>query len=242
MSTSPLRSAAAILVTGALVTRFFAPSPMLLGACLLLLLAGALASSRQPAGAEQFSPIYASGIANGLAYGVAAVQGRRAYMEDMHRIVGFEDESAADAVGMTHFFAVFDGHGGKRAAASAHEHLVSNLLHELSRAQADSGTSGSFSGSSSVLDGAAVDAFHRTDAAFLRHAAARGIPDGSTAVTCMIQMSAAGGGGGRRDRRLLVANLGDSRCVMVRVQTRPRVPSIGRPGRLTSERCARARV
>ena len=38
-----------------------------------------------------------------------------------------------------------------------------------------------------MLDGAAVDAFHRTDAAFLRQAAARGMPDGSTAVTCMLQ-------------------------------------------------------
>ena len=88
---------------------------------------------------------------------------------------------------------------------------------------------------SCVLDGAAVDAFHRTDAAFLRQAAARGLPDGSTAVTCMIQDISCGddadGGGGdirgtgggcsgssacsKSDRRLLVANLGDSRCVMV---------------------------
>ena len=119
---------------------------------------------------------------------------------------------------MTHFFAVYDGHGGKRAAAWAHAHLVSNLLTELARAL-PLGEGDTLSG---VLDGAAVDAFHRTDAAFLRHAATRGFPDGSTAVTCMIQAiasgggaSGGGGGGGRSDRRLLVANLGDSRCVMV---------------------------
>ena len=81
----------------------------------------------------------------------------------------------------------------------------------------------------------------------MRQAAARGIPDGSTAVTCIIQAigengsdrslhsdsgngsgssldrdggSGAcgnrGGGGSKMERRLLVANLGDSRCVMVR--------------------------
>ena len=226
-----LRSAAAVFVAGALVTRFLTPSPMLLSAFLLLFFAGTLATARQPAGAEQFSPVYTRGVANGLSYGVAAVQGRRAYMEDMHRIVDFADEPAAAGVGMTHFFSVFDGHGGKRAAAWAHTHLVSNLLLELTRSRAEAGGSvgsvggGSGAGGSSasgVLDGAAVDAFHRTDAAFLRQAAARGIPDGSTAVTCMIQTAAAaGGGGGRSDRRLLVANLGDSRCVMVRARFWP---------------------
>ena len=38
------------------------------------------------------------------------------------------------------------------------------------------------------------------------------MPDGSTAVTCMLQPPAAPGG----PRRLLVANLGDSRCCLVR--------------------------
>ena len=52
-------------------------------------------------------------------------------MEDMHQIVDFEGQSSAEKVGMTHFFAVFDGHGGKRAAAWAHANLVTNLLLEL---------------------------------------------------------------------------------------------------------------
>ena len=174
-------------------------------------------------------------------------------MEDMHQIVDFEEQPAAAAVGMTHFFAVFDGHGAARAAAWAHAHLVPNLLQELSSAatggkSATGGSPGSAAASampaesaSDILDGAAVDAFHRTDSTFLRQAAARGIPDGSTAVTCMIQCpdaasadsangggggtggSSSSGGGGRSgsgsqsgERRLLVANLGDSRCVMVR--------------------------
>ena len=124
-------------------------------------------------------------------------------------------------------------HGGKRAAAWAHANLVNNLLSELSRAL-PLGKEDTLSG---VLDGAAVDAFHRTDANFLRHASTRGIPDGSTAVTCMIQAIASGasggGGSGKSDRRLLVANLGDSRCVMVR--DRPR----GQHARVATRSCLR---
>lgn len=203
------------------VSRYIAPSPTLL-ACVLLGAILLIGCSRQRVGAEQFAPVYLSGAAAGLPYGVAAVQGRRAYMEDMHQIVNFEDRPEADAANLTHFFAVFDGHGGKRAAAWAHAHLVSNLLLELARARTE-GAAGSGTDSSplsvdactGMLDGAAVDAFHRTDAAFLRQAAARGMPDGSTAVTCMVQALDARAGG-KADRRLLVANLGDSRCVMVR--------------------------
>lgn len=115
---------AAILLVSILVARYVSPfqSPTLIIAGALLL-AFVLASSRQPAGVEQFSPIYTSSIAAGLQYGVAAVQGRRAYMEDMHQIVGFDEDSAADGggggVGMTHFFAVFDGVRHSRLATAA---------------------------------------------------------------------------------------------------------------------------
>ena len=221
---------------------------LVIGLTTLFLLAG----SPPAGGAEQFSPVYTSGVASGLQYGVAAVQGRRPYMEDMHQVADFDDEPAAANVGMTHFFAVFDGHGGKRAAAWAHAHLVQNLLQELKSGggarhgggDADGNAENSSSTpSATALDAAAVDAFHRTDAAFLKQAALRRIPDGSTAVTCMVQTvggggggsssessngadaaaaAANGGGGGggggaaKAERRLLVANLGDSRCVMVR--------------------------
>ena len=55
-----------------------------------VLLTFLLATSRPSTGAEQFSPVYTAGMASGLQYGVAAVQGRRPYMEDMHQIVDFE--------------------------------------------------------------------------------------------------------------------------------------------------------
>lgn len=204
-----------VVLVGLLMRNFFSPVVVLVSCSLLL--AFLLASSQQPPSIEQCPPVYNSGVAAGLRYGVAAVQGRRPYMEDMHRVVDFHDEPAAIKQRLHAFFAVFDGHGGKRAAAWAHTHLVSNLLHHLGRAEAEADDS-----SPSVLDNAAVDAFHATDTAFLKHAAARGIPDGSTAVTCMIQRvgpphtADAPASSSRSDRRLLVANLGDSRCVMVR--------------------------
>jgi len=174
-----------------------------------------------PGGAEQFTPVYASSVVAGLQSGVASIQGRRQYMEDMYQTVAFDthEQPAAAGVGLTHFFAVFDGHGGKRAAAWAHQHLVPNLLRELAQGAAlPPGKPAE--ACAEALDSAAVDAFHKTDAEFLRHAATRGIPDGSTAVTCMIQATETQGastlGGAKVERRLLVANLGDSRCVMVR--------------------------
>ena len=194
-----------------------------------------LVGSRPPQRAEQFAPVYTSGSVVGLQYGVAAVQGRRPYMEDMYRVEDFEGEPAASAQQLLAFFGVFDGHGGKRAASWARSNLVSNLLLELTHARSKGkGDDGSHS-PSDVLDDAAVDAFHRTDAAFLRNAAAQGIPDGSTAVTCMIQgvgpsQSVNGtSGGARSDRRLLVANLGDSRCVMVCATARTPNPPTPRP-------------
>lgn len=156
---------------------------------------------------EAFSPIYQTENASGLKWGVASVQGRRPHMEDMYQAAGFDHRTDAKAarLGLTHFFAVYDGHGGKRAAAWAHEHLVANLL----ETRMDPDDHGDVA---DALDEASVQAFLQTDREFLSHAALRGMPDGSTAVTCMLQPPAAPGG----PRRLLVANLGDSRCCLVR--------------------------
>ena len=179
---------------------------------IFMFVAISLGKQRKP-GAEQFAPVYLAQTALGLRYGVASVQGRRQYMEDMHQAVGFDaSQQAASAVGLTHFFAVFDGHGGKRAASWAHTHLVPAVLKEL--AGWSSGRSPDAPApDQSTLDNAVISAFHSTDRDFLETALQQGIPDGSTAVTAMIQEPAPGT---RKERRLLVANLGDSRCVMVR--------------------------
>jgi hypothetical protein len=73
-----------------------------------------------PSESEAFSPVYHGDDASGLKWGVASVQGRRPHMEDMYQAEGFGGPAAsgpqsagraADAarLGLTHFFAVFDG-------------------------------------------------------------------------------------------------------------------------------------
>jgi len=205
---------------GFLVARHFELSPSVV--MLLTLFAVLLFGSKRPAGAaEHFTPVFVSSVVAGLQAGVASIQGRRQYMEDIHQTIAFNahEQPNAARVGLTHFFAVYDGHGGKRAAAWAQQHLVSNLLRELAQDAAPP-PGASSKECAEFLDSAVVDAFHRTDADFLRHAASRGIPDGSTAVTCMIQSTETHGvstlGSAQVERRLLIANLGDSRCVMVR--------------------------
>mmetsp|Transcript_37861 Transcript_37861/g.99373 ORF Transcript_37861/g.99373 Transcript_37861/m.99373 type:complete len:344 (+) Transcript_37861:84-1115(+) len=200
-----------LVALGTLLRVYFGVS-LLLIAVLGLLLCCVFAGS-SPNAMEQFVPIYRPGTADGLKWGVAAVQGRRPYMEDMHQVVHFHDgegaftegAAAADRVGLTHFFAVFDGHGGKRAAEWAHANLVGNLLKELMGSSLGKGDA------HRCLETSATAAFVKTDAEFLRQAKLREMPDGSTAITCMLQQLPGSSGG----RRLLVANLGDSRAVLV---------------------------
>ena len=117
-------------------------------------------------------------------------------------------------VGLTHFFSVFDGHGGKRAAAWAHAHLLPNLLRALGSKEEGKERHLVLSNGKTApppdLDRACVSAFLSTDREFLQQAMQRSIPDGSTAVCCMLQHGAVG------SRRLLVANLGDSRAALIR--------------------------
>jgi len=130
----------------------------------------------------------------------------------MHQVVNFSGDGAhpesasAEAMGLTHFFGVYDGHGEKRAAEWAHAKLVDNLMREIS----SSGTAAA-EDRRKALDSCASAAFLRTDAEFLRQALQRGMPDGSTAITCMLQTQP----GPPAQRRLLVANVGDSRAVLV---------------------------
>lgn len=185
---------------------YFGFSPLLILATLLLMSLCFLGSKSQ---AEQFTPIFHTEVSSGLRWGVASVQGRRPHMEDMFQAVGLVDSPDENActkaakLGLSHFFAVYDGHGGKGAAAWAVDRLLPNLLDTRNPASADPDT---------ALDEATVQAFLKTDREFLRHAALNGMPDGSTAVTCLLQPPATPDG----PRRLLVANLGDSRVCVVR--------------------------
>lgn len=173
LRTPPL---ALIIGVGIFGARYFGFSAVSI--ILVLFLLFLLSSRRQAGGAEPFTPIFDSSVVAGLRAGVASIQGRRQYMEDMHQAVAFDphDQPAAARVGLTHFFAVYDGHGGKRAAAWAHKHLVSNLLRVLERGSKAHGRlaeGASADECADVLDAAAVDAFHRTDAGGSHRHAAR---------------------------------------------------------------------
>ena len=167
--------------------------------------------NEHPGGGEHAEPINEGGVADGLSWGVAAIQGRRPYMEDMFLVRQFArgDDSAALDVGLTHFVSVFDGHGGKRAAEWAHKNLLPKLLANIAQER----TPGELGAAAraEVLDAACTRAFVETDGDFLKFAARSAIPDGSTAVTCMVQRGSSAG-----ERQLLVANLGDSRAALVR--------------------------
>mmetsp|Transcript_32248 Transcript_32248/g.75158 ORF Transcript_32248/g.75158 Transcript_32248/m.75158 type:complete len:349 (-) Transcript_32248:757-1803(-) len=163
-------------------------------------------------GTEVVAPVYDEGNASGLQWGASALQGRRPYMEDIWQVAHAAEpilraSGVAERVGLTHFFAVYDGHGGKRAATWTQKNLLPTVLSTLS-AKVQHGERGG----EEALDEACRDGFLAADSQFVRYAAQNAIPDGTTAVCCMLQRSR-----WRADPpRLLVANVGDSRCAMVR--------------------------
>jgi hypothetical protein len=101
--------------------QFLGVSPLFMLGCLLLFLC-CLSGGRGAPGREQVPPLHESGLMDGVHWAATAIQGRRPYMEDMHQAASLAD--SCGSAGLTHFFAVFDGHGGKRAAAWAQAHLL----------------------------------------------------------------------------------------------------------------------
>ncbi|KAJ1627652.1 phosphatase 2C-like domain-containing protein [Pavlovales sp. CCMP2436] len=181
-------------------------------------------------GPERTPPLFdEQTIGNGLAFGVAAVQGGRPYMEDMYQVVSFSPANgtkpsgggtgagantttiqspAANALGLVNFFAVYDGHGGKLAAQYVHKHLVSRVVAAMEQhLPANAGSAlESLSAQEALLGKSLREGFLQADEAFIRGAAKLGLSDGSTAISAMLQ----------RNGVLTVANVGDSRCALVR--------------------------
>ena len=108
----------------ATLRQLFNLSPAFLVFCVGVLFC-VLSGGRGAPGREQVPPLHESGLVDGVHWAVTAIQGRRPYMEDMHQAAPLAD--SCGAAGLTHFFAVFDGHGGKRAAAWAQAHLLRKL-------------------------------------------------------------------------------------------------------------------
>lgn len=120
-------------------------------------------------------------------YGVSHAVGRRPYMEDRHLIKG-NLSGRSDAS----FYAIFDGHGGSRAAefcvARMATHLVSHVPFVTRPVSA------------------LTHAFVKTDEEFLSVAKSsfRPMDDGTTATAALVL-----------GNKIWVANAGDSRCILV---------------------------
>jgi len=142
-----------LCVIGTLLVMFWYNFSPLLILTTLLIFALAAGKLSNPA-RETVPPVYKEGDAAGLRWGVSAIQGRRPYMEDLHQVAHFApwgslraggsahhdgaDAATAGAIGaasvdLTHFFAVYDGHGGKRAAIWARNTLVKHILTILAK-------------------------------------------------------------------------------------------------------------
>ncbi|XP_008285442.1 integrin-linked kinase-associated serine/threonine phosphatase 2C-like isoform X2 [Stegastes partitus] len=135
---------------------------------------------------------------------VAARRGEREEMQDAH--VMLPDMSSClptlpGHVSRVSYFAVFDGHGGARASQFAAEHLHHTLAKKF--------PTGDPENMDKLIKKCLLDTFRQTDEEFLKKASSQkpAWKDGSTA-TCVLVV----------DDMVYVANLGDSRAVLCRME------------------------
>ncbi|KAK2846512.1 hypothetical protein Q5P01_009511 [Channa striata] len=135
---------------------------------------------------------------------VAARRGEREEMQDAHMLL--PDMSSClsalpSQVSRVSYFAVFDGHGGARASRFAAEHLHHNLAKKF--------PSGDTENLDKLIKKCLLDTFRLTDEDFLKKASSQkpAWKDGSTA-TCVLVV----------EDVVYVANLGDSRAVLCRME------------------------
>ncbi|XP_036392796.1 integrin-linked kinase-associated serine/threonine phosphatase 2C isoform X1 [Megalops cyprinoides] len=135
---------------------------------------------------------------------VAARRGEREEMQDAHVLLpDFSTcfPSMPPQVSRLAYFAVFDGHGGSRASRFAAEHLHKILAQKFPRGEVEN--------LDKLVKRCLLDTFKQTDEDFLKQASSQkpAWKDGTTA-TCMLVV----------DDMLYVANLGDSRALLCRVE------------------------
>ncbi|XP_036413945.1 integrin-linked kinase-associated serine/threonine phosphatase 2C [Colossoma macropomum] len=135
---------------------------------------------------------------------VAARRGEREEMQDAHVLL--PDLSASVQTLPSHvsrlaYFAVFDGHGGARASQFAAENLHQTLISKFPKGEVEN--------LDKLVKKCLLDSFRQTDEDFLKKASSQkpAWKDGSTA-TCLLAV----------DDVLYVANLGDSRAVLCRME------------------------
>ncbi|XP_051522301.1 integrin-linked kinase-associated serine/threonine phosphatase 2C isoform X3 [Myxocyprinus asiaticus] len=135
---------------------------------------------------------------------VAARRGEREEMQDAHVLLPDMTASVMNLpsqVSRLAYFAVFDGHGGARASQFAAENLHLTLACKFPK--------GDVENLEKLVRKCLLDTFRQTDEDFLKKASSQkpAWKDGSTA-TCVLVV----------DDVLYVANLGDSRAVLCRLE------------------------
>jgi protein phosphatase 1L len=122
-----------------------------------------------------------------IPYSSSTTSGQRQYMEDRTLI----QSKLLDEEGSS-FYAVFDGHGGSNAAEFCVEHLLEYLLQDPDY-------------KTKPIE-ALINAFQQLDKTFISYANScfPAINDGTTVISVLV-----------KDHHLYVANLGDSRAILV---------------------------
>ncbi|KAN0064410.1 Protein phosphatase 2C 2 [Thecaphora frezii] len=142
----------------------------------------------------------ASGEDDTLLYAVSEMQGWRISMEDAHATILNLDEKTGDE--KASFFAVYDGHGGKTVANFTGETLHKRLAETEAYKQGD-------------YPAALKRAFLQTDEDFLGDENWKHDPSGCTAVAALLVAGPKTDNPSEKTaRQIIVANAGDSRCVL----------------------------
>ncbi|XP_075425636.1 integrin-linked kinase-associated serine/threonine phosphatase 2C isoform X2 [Ascaphus truei] len=142
---------------------------------------------------------------------VAERRGEREELQDAHTICDLsqECEPLPAHISRLSYFAVFDGHGGSRAARYAAHNLHRNLAKKLPQ--------GDGSSMEKAMKRCLLDAFKQTDEEFLKQAASQKPTwkDGTTAICVLVA-----------DNILYIANLGDSKALLCRINEETQKPTV----------------
>ncbi|CAM6129818.1 unnamed protein product [Calypogeia fissa] len=138
---------------------------------------------------------------DGPYYGISCKKGRREILEDTHKAVPDLHGDPGQA-----FFGVFDGHGGRKAADFAAEHLVHKITEAIESSQEGEGS----------IEAAVRSGYLAADAEFLEQR----VSSGASCVTAIV-----------KDGYMVVANAGDCRAVLSRAGTAEALTSDHRAGR-----------
>ncbi|KAK9462455.1 phosphatase 2C-like domain-containing protein, partial [Lipomyces oligophaga] len=126
-----------------------------------------------------------------LIFGTSCMQGWRTSMEDAHAaVLDLQREDGKQSAEKISFFAVYDGHGGSKAAIFAGANVHQIVARQAAYEKGD-------------YEQALKDGFLSTDRAILQDPTFGNDPSGCTATTALIT-----------DTKIFVANAGDSRTVL----------------------------